>query len=303
MPLAPRRLAALVCALAVPMALAFPALANTGHVLAWQGKVAPTEPAAPPAPAVVSGSQSYPVPPSPYGQVGDPFARGLSWPAKASTKPATKPAPKPQTVASVQMPPVAAPLTVPQAPTPIAPKVPQASVSAPVPLAAPKPVTVPKSALAAATPPAPTLAPVPAAKPAATAPGAGYQVPATSKYAARIAAARAAQAQSQEQTQAQQQKPAQTAPKSSTATAPEPTAQMATEETDHVFIPGEQYTSASDAPRYYSLHRAYGLTPDPITVDHTATGALLGSAPDSDTGASSDQGDARPAADPKKATP
>jgi hypothetical protein len=114
-------------------------------------------------------------------------------------------------------------------------------------------------------------------------------VPTTSKYAARIAAARAAAAKQE----ADATPPADTAaPKpagktpekagdkkaDAKATVPAPSPQLATEETDHVFIPGEQYKNASDAPRLYSLHRAYGLTPDPITVDHNATGALLDTA-------------------------
>ena len=64
------------------------------------------------------------------------------------------------------------------------------------------------------------------------------------------------------------------------ATVPAPAPSLASQETDHVFIPGEHYTDASDAPRFYSLHREYGYKPDPITVDDNATGALLTVAPD-----------------------
>ncbi|MGA9657974.1 MAG: hypothetical protein WBQ60_02590, partial [Asticcacaulis sp.] len=86
-----------------------------------------------------------------------------------------------------------------------------------------------------------------------------------------------------------------------TASAPAPAASLASQETDHVFIPGEHYTSAADEPRYYSLHRQYGLTPDPITVTEGATGALLGGTlntveggdpnADKDSGSASDSDD------------
>ena len=59
------------------------------------------------------------------------------------------------------------------------------------------------------------------------------------------------------------------------ATAPEPSEQLAVHETDRVFIPGETYKDEGDAPRLYSLHRMYGLQPDPITVSPEATGAVL----------------------------
>ena len=110
-------------------------------------------------------------------------------------------------------------------------------------------------------------------------------MPATSKYAARIAAARASAAAQDAQAVAANTaapadaKTAKADPKAKTkpvaATAPETTPQLAAQETDHVFIPGEQYTNPDEAPRLYSLHRAYGLKPDPITVDHDATGAIL----------------------------
>ena len=101
-----------------------------------------------------------------------------------------------------------------------------------------------------------------------------YQVPTTSKYAARIAASRAAALP-----QAQAPKGGKTGTKS-TATAPEPDVSLASQEADHIFIPGEQYKTPADEPRLYSLHRQYGMRPDPITVTPGATGALLTVSPD-----------------------
>ena len=201
-------LGAAVIAAGLPgMALA----TGTSARLDWQNKTA------------AESAPAYPVPPSPYGQVGDPFLHTLNWPAK--------------------------------------------------PVAAPQPAAV--------------LTPVPVRKPPPAAEQA-YQVPATSKYAARIAAARAAQTRDQTQ--------AQTPAEAPTATAPEPAAPLAAQETDHVFIPGEHYTDASEAPRLYSLHRQYGLKPDPITVDNDATGALLDTAPAA-ARTSGDDGAAAPADD------
>ena len=312
-----------LCVTLASLGLPGMALADTGH-LTWQHK---SEPQAAPAPTVSSGGQAYAVPPSPYGQVGDPFARTLTWSGKGRAQPQQPPEPdaQPRPVATAPTPPPRQtnpgsasqrvvdaprrdlanidPLPVPQHPVP--------QVTAPVPVPQPRPVTVPEAALKAdpkppvksqAMPqkPAPQAPAVAAAKPAPqqSAPAAapvqpvppqmaanGYQVPATSKYAARIASARAAAAkQAADATPAANATPAKPAGKGdkkvevAKATVPAPTPQMATEETDHVFIPGEQYKNATDAPRLYSLHRAYGLTPDPITVDHNATGAILDTA-------------------------
>ena len=270
----------------------------TGY-LTWQGKANAPQPQA--------GAQypTNPVPPSPYGQVGNPFVQTLNWPTKSRAdvqaqqqQPVQQPqAEQPrQTLASVSVP---VPLTQ---PAPVAvmqlpPPPPRVTVPAPQPSqqrpiapepAAPQPAVrqpAPRpQAQVQAQPPARPVAVQPAPQPApppvvAAAPvqaptdDAGYQVPATSKYAARIASARAA---AQPAPQAPVSAPAAPQPAAPTvATAPEPGASMASEETDHVFIPGEHYTDASDEPRYYSLHRQYGIKPDPITVDHDATGALL----------------------------
>lgn len=297
--LAPRRLALTVCAFAAPMALAAanPASASApGSYLAWQNKTPQG-----PAPAVTTNGETYAVPPSPYGQVGDPFARSLSWSGKAATaKPA--PQPKPQALANIDVPPPPA-AEMPKGPV---------SMSSPVPVPRPAPVRVPDQAVAAppkaeAPKPQPMQAPQP--KPAPAAPQqasttGGYQVPATSKYAARIAAARNAQAQEQAQEQAPQQqaatapaKPGKGAKQPAQATAPAPAPSLASQETDHVFIPGEQYKNPEDGPRLYSLHRAYGLTPDPITVDRDATGAILETAD-----LNADEGDKDSAQDSAKDT-
>ncbi|MBW8734402.1 MAG: hypothetical protein JF571_08870 [Asticcacaulis sp.] len=269
------------------------AVADNGY-LTWQHKSDAQTPAA--APTVSSGGQDYAVPPSPYGQIGDPFARTLTWSGKdrpQQQQPQAQPRPQPPVATApatqprqVSRPPEAPrqqmanvdPLPVPQHSIP--------QVTAPVPVPQPKPVTVPEAALR----PAPQLRPaqqqVPAlqrpVQPATQTASSGYQVPATSKYASRIASARAAAATQQADATPPAKpdvKPSGKKPDAAkTATAPTPSPQMATEETDHVFIPGEQYKNASDAPRLYSLHRAYGLTPDPITVDHNATGAILDTA-------------------------
>ena len=361
----PFRLRHSVCAtliLSLSAGAVLSAHADTGRYLTWQHK-AETQ-SETPQPVVTAGGQTYAVPTSPYGQVGDPYARHLNWPTKpgaqtqqrqAAQAVAPQPVQQMASIAPVPVPTRSAPAEfapppqslqgqdasqgqgAPQrpqavtghtsryvashpAPTTLEPEdddtaaasAPIASVSAPIPVARPRPVTVPAQAVA--TPQAPSRpaqlrpavkAPTPTATAQSTPPAQpmtapvqtasqGYQVPATSKYAARIAAARASAAADNTQTVA-----ANTAPQAATkpavqpsgkadpktkakpasttagATAPEATPQLATQETDHVFIPGEQYTNPDEAPRLYSLHRAYGLKPDPITVDHDATGAIL----------------------------
>jgi hypothetical protein len=313
-------------------------LANTsGAYLNWQSKAAPASTQVASTNVVNTSNGPYPVPPSPYGQVGDPYARALRWPAKApepapQTRQAQTPLAQPAQPQSAQQ----TFVPVPQAPV-RAPQV--ASISTPVPLSAPRPVEVvpvpphveeredpgladdpgmaddpsmaddaPYSApapIVASPAPQPKPAtshaeqmavsqPIPAPTVTAKKTGDGYQVPATSKYASRIESARAAQTQSAQAKPAQAvatvakpdaKKPNEKTPEKSpvkppekppVATAPEPSVSMAVRETDHVFIPGEQYTSAADEPRYYSLHRQYGLRPDPIPATHEASGALLG---------------------------
>ncbi|MDV6331899.1 hypothetical protein [Asticcacaulis sp. 201] len=351
----------------------------------------------PPSDAIHTSNGSYPVPESPYGQVGYPFARSLRWPTKAgpnkngaeqatqvasqmprppqtgdqpSYRPSYQPMPQApvhgDSVASISTP---IPLTTPRAPqvvaapqpedpgladdpgmadapTPVARMAPPTSATVPPStshtqqLAVSRPLPAPQPSVPSHVPPkgppvpspattavsdatalkgqprkvepskpeattqtAPVLAasPTPVAAPVPADRNGAYQVPATSKYAARIDSARAAQAKAQTQTQAQAQaqqtervaaltkpevkseskpgpsKPAASKSKSADQpTPPEPTPSLASQETDHVFIPGERATGVSDEPRFYSLHRQYGIKPDPITVDHDATGALLG---------------------------
>ncbi|ESQ86069.1 hypothetical protein AEAC466_02455 [Asticcacaulis sp. AC466] len=361
--------------------------ASAGGYLNWSNKPQPGASAqtvdgrvSPPSDAIHTSNGSYPVPASPYGQVGDPFARSLRWPTKAGAaqptpvasqmaapkqpqivaEPSYRPSYQPMPQAPVHADSVASistpiPLTAPRAPQVVAVPQPedpgladdpgmadapapatvppatshaqQLAVSHPLPVSQPsvQPDLLPKrssasgaptTAVANATAPkgephkvepskadartaesAPVLATTPAPGPADR--SGAYQVPATSKYAARIDSARAAQAQAEAKAQAQARQtepvaapgkpeartesksgPSKTAaPKgkpADQATPPEPTASLASQETDHVFIPGERATGASDEPRFYSLHRQYGIKPDPITVDHDATGALLG---------------------------
>jgi hypothetical protein len=285
---------------------------STGAYLSWSHKAqSPAQPAAQPtvqspgeAPAqtgqVHTASGAYPVPPSPYGQVGDPYARSLRWPAKQTPAVASiSPSPQPE-LAPVPAPPVRNPAPV--------------SLSQPVPMSAPQPPAVvplplsqsasaperedpgladdpgmaedaPVATIAPLTAPqaVPQAAPKPAAPPPAVAStlntDSAYQVPATSKYAARIAAARDA---ARDATRAAAL-PAAEAPGTDarpTATAPEPDVSLASQEADHIFIPGEHYLTPADEPRFYSLHRQYGIRPDPITVTPGATGALLTVSPE-----------------------
>jgi len=280
------------------------AFANSAGYLNWSAKAQSLKamPADVPVQAeqVNTPSGAYPVPPSPYGQIGDPYARSLRWPAKqtsavASISPPPQPEFAPVPTAPVHNP---APVSISQ-PVPVRAPQPPAVVPLPVPqpaleperedpgladdpdltpeaplAAQPAPKAMARSA--AKAPPADAAPPPAAVAPALTnalATDGAYEVPATSKYAARIAAARAAQL------------PVAEAPKGKadarpTATAPEPDVSLASQETDHVFIPGEQYKTPADEPRLYSLHRQYGMRPDPIQVTPGATGALLTVSPD-----------------------
>ncbi|MBW8880265.1 MAG: hypothetical protein JF615_02235 [Asticcacaulis sp.] len=254
--------------------VAAPALAGTnGPYLTWQNKA--QAPQASNQPSNQAPGRAYDVPPSPYGQVGDPYRHTLNWPAKNQPQQQVR-----QQQASIE--------PLPRQPAAAPP--PAVSLAVPRPMPRPEPVTVapqpepededeaapaPAPAPSAMAAPAPTPAPSVPASPTATAvtSDGGYQIPATSKYAARIAAARAAQ----DQQLAEQ--PNQDAANPAGGAAPAPASSgtsLASQETDRVFIPGEQITdSVSQEPRRYSLHRQYGLHPDPIQVDRDATGALL----------------------------
>ncbi len=317
MSLSALRLALLTAACVAGCAPAHTAAASDTY-LSWSGKTPATA-------TVQTTTGSYAVPPSPYGQVGDPFTHTLDWSGKHPSAPqsAAQPAPQPQPpvqVATVTPPsqPWSQPFVAPASP-PVqraAPPVRRATgryVDTPAPPQQIEPedddtvdgvnaVTAPAPAVQPMPDPAPVAAPSPVAAiqappAAALAPAdtGDYQVPASSPYAARIAEARAAQAAVEQAAQQQAAntpppapakpspakavpaKPAApaTPPAAALATAPEPAEPLAAQETDHVFIPGEQYTSTADAPRFYSLVREYGMKPDPITVDTNAGGALL----------------------------
>lgn len=231
---------------------------------------------------VDTATGAYPVPPSPYGQVGDPYARSLRWPAKQTPAVASiSPSPQPE-FAPVPAPPVRDPAPV-SLSQPVPMSAPQPPAVAPLPLSQPAPAPEREDPGLADDPGMAEDAPITAPKPAAPPPAAvasplntdgAYQVPATSKYAARIAAARAAALPA-----AEAPKTDKTNPKP-TATAPEPDVSLASQEADHIFIPGEHYLTPADEPRFYSLHRQYGIRPDPITVTPGATGALLTVSPE-----------------------
>lgn len=260
--------------------------------LEWNGKSTPPpkpEPAlSETLPLAATAQPAFDIPPSPYGQVGDPFLRPLKWPGKPTPKPtpSATPAPVPAPM-PVNMTPPPAPRA---APKPIAPPV--APIISPRPVDAPKPVPAPVAPPVARIEPPKAIsapAPVPTPKPPVIAeqpvtppqaPGA-YKLPPTSKYAGRIESAgpqpvvKAAPetvvaAQKEIAAQAKEQTPpaAKPAPKpeSKLATAPEPAAPLAQdiEDDDIPFVPGSRVTNpATQSPRYYSLHRAYGLQPDP----------------------------------------
>ncbi len=294
------------------------ALAKDGPYLTWRAKSAPVQQADAPPPV---RAPQVPVPPSPYGQVGDPYMHVLTWTAKSGATPQPVASAAPMRRAPVQQPqpqmrqpvqatapamsePAYQPARQPQNYRTQAPQYraqPMAS-TLPEPVQDEPTLPAPRQALpdvAAQTPqtrpiqqiqpvqriPVPTQAqtqPVrqaPAAQPAAAQPpvttassDGAYQVPANSPYAARIAAARAAQAKAQAKAQPPQAnaKPAgKAAPR-----ADAPVSETASDD-DKPFVPGQHYTDASEAPRLYSLHRAYGLAPDPITADSHASGAVL----------------------------
>ena len=289
------------------------AMAKDGPYLTWRAKAAPVQ--ATDAPPLVQAPQVA-VPPSPYGQVGDPYMHVLTWNTKAGARSQPVAAAAPVRRAPVQQPaPVEATAPVQYAPAyqpqrqtpayrtqapqyraqPMASTLPEPARNGPDQDEPMQPMArQPLPAIAAQTPlrqPAPRQT-VQAAKPAPQAPvatasndGGAYQVPATSPYAARIAAARAAQTRAQGKTQTQSQPQAAAAPakpagKAAPHILPEaapPTDAPVTETAsdDKPFVPGQHYTDASEAPRLYSLHRAYGLTPDKITVDSDASGAVL----------------------------
>ena len=259
------------------------AVARDGPYLTWGAKNAPIQQA--------GAATQIPVPPSPYGQVGDPYLHVLSWGAKSGNAQPSRPNPSPPMARPQPAPaqriaePVQAYVPAPQAPAyhpapqysaqPVAPARPQPAPSQAVASQAVPSQAVLDQAPAVRQPPlaaqsqlrAPAKTPAPA--PAATPDDGAYQVPANSPYAARIAAARAAQARAE----AKATKPA--AAHTSQAAQDQAAVTETPADDDKPFVPGEHYTDASEAPRLYSLHRGYGLKPDPITVDSNASGAVL----------------------------
>ena len=245
---------ALLCLLPPLFLPATAAIARADPYLTWGAKNAPVQQAGDFAPVLV--------PPSPYGQVGDPYLHVLNWGAKSGNAQPSRPNPPLQVSQPTPRPSPAFHPTQQYGAQSVAPARPQ-----------PAAPTAPQPALATRTPPrtpvrTPTQAPVAAPDDGA------YRVPASSPYAARIAAARAAQSKAEQaKTEVKATKPASANP------APATQDQAAVTETpaddDKPFVPGEHYTDASEAPRLYSLHRGYGLKPDPITVDSNASGAVL----------------------------
>jgi len=245
---------ALLCLLPSLFLAATVADAKDGPYLSWGAKTASVQQAGDVAPVAV--------PPSPYGQVGDPYLHVLNWGAKSGNAQPSRP--NPPLPVTQPAPHAAAPV---QAYSP--PRPPLAYPPAPAYRPQPAPATARQPALATQTRPQTPIRTQTQAPVAAPDDGA-YQVPASSPYAARIAAARAAQSRVE---------PAKAAKPALAPASPAPQDQAAVTEApagdDKPFVPGEHYTDASEAPRLYSLHRGYGLKPDPITVDSNASGAVL----------------------------
>lgn len=216
-----------------------------GHTEATQAIAHATVSAPHPVSTASGPSTYYGIPPSPYGQVGAMGPRSTAsvyMPAAPTAAAVTQPAPRlqpqiqPAAMASAPPPPNPAPRVNERALPPVA--------------AAPQPRNYP----------APS---VPATDTAMHVTGgytdSGYQVPQSSPYASRIAAARASQASPP---------PLATAPSLST-----PLSEAATQ----AYIPAEAMTAsaAENEPRFYSLHRQYGLEPDPLPPSQPSQGALL----------------------------
>ena len=285
------------------------AFAKDGPYLTWRAKTAPVQAADAPPPVQ---APQVPVPPSPYGQVGDPYMHVLTWTAKSGAAPQPvasavpmRRAPVQQTQAPQMREPVQATAPMMSEPAYQPPRQPQTyRTQAPQYRAQPMASTLPEPVqdeptLPMTRQPLPQVAaqtsqvPQPVRQPARAAPASqqppvataandgAYQVPANSPYATRIKAARAAQvkAQAKAQPQVAAAAPAKGAapaqPVAQPAAAPLTDSPVTEASDDKPFVPGQHYTDASEAPRLYSLHRAYGLSPDPITVDNHATGAVL----------------------------
>ncbi|ESQ88579.1 hypothetical protein ABAC460_15380 [Asticcacaulis sp. AC460] len=276
---------------------------TSDRYLTWENKAQrDTAQAQQNVPQQAQPAAQYGVPTSPYGQVGNPYRQTLNWPTK------TGPQSAPVQTANVERPPqqsyspppvvsVAVPRPAPRPqPVTVAPVPMPSSQAAPTPQPAfddaDEPEVRPRNPGPQAAVPVPQPKPEPQPLPVATAPvptpatltdgESGYQVPATSKYAARIAASRAAQSQEQSMAPApgpDQGEPPQPTGPAHAALPPAPPAasqSLASQETDQVFIPGEQITNAvTQEPRRYSLHRQYGMRPDRIQVDPNPTGAIL----------------------------
>jgi len=202
----------------VPLA----AEAQVRPYLSWPGKVASASPRLEKAlPNPVTGAPGFDIPPSPYGEVGSPYA-----------PPATP-----------------APVRVPALPMP-------------------EPVAVPPKPIRVETPPEVVVAPVavPVVAPVAEPEDQPFVLPAGSKYATRTQVPQTQVPQTQApQTQAPQTLVPAPTEKTGTATAPALSEPLSVPENEPVFVPGMRVSDpATQAPRFYSLHRAYGYQPDPV---------------------------------------
>lgn len=201
--------------------------------LDWPGKRAPqavtppadleTAPATPlqhALPHAATGQPGFDIPPSPYGQVGNPYRHELNWRGKTAPVNAQAAAPStaPQTASKTELasnwtpvpqsrfdtPRPTAPSTVTPPAQPAPQKVeaaplqaPKAPIANPVPLPQPKPPVVSAETIARETAPAARAQPLPTPPVQAQAPiqpqvqpqprpDGGYRLPANSKYAGRV---------------------------------------------------------------------------------------------------------------------
>ncbi|MEM9966251.1 MAG: hypothetical protein AAGC58_13000 [Asticcacaulis sp.] len=239
-----------VCAVAGLWALSA-AAEGARPYLSWPGKSAGVQATAPrlekalPNPA--TGTPGFDIPPSPYGQVGSPYVQPVPQsapkPVVVPVAPVRAEVPRP---AEVMPPPPVHMLE------PVAPK----TIAQPVTPPVEAPVKTPPVAVAPVV--APVVAEVPAPAVAVRTEEGAFVLPATSKYAGRQAAPKA---ETQTQTQAQTQNQTQAV----TATAPALSEPLIVPENESVFVPGMRVTDpATQSPRFYSLHRAYGYQPDPV---------------------------------------
>ncbi|UDF03241.1 hypothetical protein [Asticcacaulis sp. AND118] len=216
-------------------------------------------------PTVKERVQSPPQPNPAYGWIPSPSER------LQEARPASQP-PKMLPQARVATP---APLPTPKPPI-VSAETMERETAAQTAVTQPKTQSQPKSPAPVQAQVQPQPAPQTPVQPQAL-PDSGYRLPPNSKYAGRVSPeleARAATPAQPVQTDKSVPKAATTPAEvkaaetrqASAPTAAAPLAQAAEQESAEPytpFVPGSRATNASQTPRFYSLHRAYGYEPDP----------------------------------------